>query len=695
MAVGRTGLALVVALIASLCVACSGTNAIRIGVLMPMTGPDALHYDLPLRWALDNANAASGRKIELVYTDIGKEKLRDAAQRLANDPKIAAVIGPDTSQRVFEVAPLFIEKKKVFITPSATSTELFRAFATEPFFWRTVESDIGQTRVLLTLAARAGAKTIAFIGGDDAYGKTFFDWFGFLDSEIGIKITDDVRYDMSNGSCGSVVDGALAKRPDVLIVAPSNGRTTTCVAREWRAHGNGVRLLFTDGAEDPNAMSAAGSAADGLEGTGIAPDASSGFVRAFSARFHRSPTPYAAQTYDALTLLAYGLQRSRGVAGSRLAAAMRSVVDGTGQRTSWDAHGVASALGSLRSGGHPDVTGASGPLIFDRFTHTEPVSTTYEHWRYERGRFRTLESLSTGNTPSATDHVAEFRRHGSARRLQQAGGTYTPVRRTGLWALLVAASSGWENYRHQADVLAQYRRLRDNGVPRDHIIVVMADDVANNPDNPDPPSVPYVPGGPSLYKDFTPDYRVSDMSAQTVLDILAGRKTAATPKVIASSPGDDVYVFIAGHGNEAGVDMGLVHEALQHGDRDNYIGPSGLASTIASMYASHRYRRLLAVVEACDGGVMGTNVSSPGAMVLSGADTTEDSESANYDEKLSVWLADEFSYDLWKIEGSEPDISLADVHRRLYESVHGSHPTAWGPNFGDTDAVKLSEFVSP
>jgi glycosylphosphatidylinositol transamidase (GPIT) subunit GPI8 len=49
------------------------------------------------------------------------------------------------------------------------------------------------------------------------------------------------------------------------------------------------------------------------------------------------------------------------------------------------------------------------------------------------------------------------------------------------WALLVAGSNGWYNYRHQADVCHAYQILHKNGIPDSNIVVMMYDDLAQNP----------------------------------------------------------------------------------------------------------------------------------------------------------------------------------------------------------------------
>ena len=48
-------------------------------------------------------------------------------------------------------------------------------------------------------------------------------------------------------------------------------------------------------------------------------------------------------------------------------------------------------------------------------------------------------------------------------------------------ALLIAGSNGIQNYRHQADLAHSYHLLLDKGVPAGNIVVMMYDDIANNP----------------------------------------------------------------------------------------------------------------------------------------------------------------------------------------------------------------------
>lgn len=48
------------------------------------------------------------------------------------------------------------------------------------------------------------------------------------------------------------------------------------------------------------------------------------------------------------------------------------------------------------------------------------------------------------------------------------------------YAVLVAGSSGYANYRHQSDVCHAYQILHKNGIPDSNIVVMMYDDIAHS-----------------------------------------------------------------------------------------------------------------------------------------------------------------------------------------------------------------------
>lgn len=137
------------------------------------------------------------------------------------------------------------------------------------------------------------------------------------------------------------------------------------------------------------------------------------------------------------------------------------------------------------------------------------------------------------------------------------------------WAVLVAGSSGWGNYRHQADVYHAYRVLRRGGLAAKRIITLAYDDIAGSELNPFSGKVFNAPGGPDVYAGVAIDYRGRDVTAATLLAVLAGDARAVarrgTGRVLRAGPRDRVFLFYSDHG-AAGV-LGMPEGPFLYADQ--------------------------------------------------------------------------------------------------------------------------------
>ncbi|KAG8060083.1 hypothetical protein GUJ93_ZPchr0002g25469 [Zizania palustris] len=107
------------------------------------------------------------------------------------------------------------------------------------------------------------------------------------------------------------------------------------------------------------------------------------------------------------------------------------------------------------------------------------------------------------------------------------------------WAVLVAGSSGYGNYRHQADVCHAYQILRKGGLKEENIVVFMYDDIANNILNPRLGVIVNHPQGEDVYAGVPKDYTGGEVTTKNFYAVLLGNKTAVTGgsgKVIDSKP---------------------------------------------------------------------------------------------------------------------------------------------------------------
>lgn len=691
---------IVAAAVAAVLGGCAPRSPVRIGVMLPMSGPSDLGLRPALAWAqaaVNDAGGVAGRRIVLEYADLATLTAAKAADRFLADDGIVAVIGPDTSSDVFAVADRFIAARKVLISPSASAGDIFRAFGGRDYFWRTVESDVAQTETMLAHAGERGVRRVALWTDFGPYGATFFDWFGFLARELNMAVVGIVRRRPDAPDCSASLAETVRAQPEVLFVATTSIDDIACLLRATPELSPTTRLFFSDGARYPGLPARLGALAEGMEGTAFAPDPATGFEPAFKAALGVPPPAFAASAYDALVLIAYALERSGGAGGPALAAAIKEVVNGRGAPTGWDKAGIAEALRRLRVGERPDVTGATGPLEYDRDRFTDPTQSTFRIWRVRAGAYETTDYLSrTGSLRAASTHSA-LRTLASERNRSVADGGANdapPVaERSGLWALVAALSTGWENYRHQADALAMYQVLRSRGVPDARIILVVEDDLAGDPRNPDG-TVRNVAGGPDLRAGAEIDYRPSQLGRDDLRALLEGRPSAATPAVLGGGAGDDALVYLVGHGGVEGLHLGA-EDATGRGGT-GYLDAPLLRQVFNARRSADRHRRLLVVVEACHAGVLESGVAAPGALLVAAASPTENSFSANWDAAGGLWRADQFSWELYRSLSADPTRSITEWYTSLYFKVPGSHVTLYNAaRFGNPRLVPVADFISP
>lgn len=720
-------LSLALSLALSLWGACGGPipepdPTLRIAVLMPPP-PGAPQGTRPaMEWALEgilSAGGVAGRKLALEYVPYdpmqGADALRRTAERVAADPAYVAAIGPGTSADLFEVADRFLAADKPLISFTSTAADVLRAYGGRGFLFRTRESDIAQAELLVRYAREQGAARLALVTSLGIDGTSFFSWFGFFARDRGLpESAVHIEPLPENAPCDDAIAAALATQPDLLFVAGSTPTELACAVRavRSRATSGAPRIVLADtGLDVPAVLRQLGPLSEGVEGVSPVSPPNTAFDDAFRARFNTPPPPHGASEYDAVLLLAYGLERSRGRGGNALIAGIKSAVDGHDEGAfSWDAPGIAEALAALRAGRSPNINGATGRLDLEPGLYTDLAASYFAHWQIKMGRRTYDQTYFTGDSGfRSSERALVTGAPTDAQELAATGGSYVPAKDKGeVWAVIAALSSGFPNYRHQADALRQYRLLRNNGVPDDHIILVLADDVATAPQNLLAGTVRNEPGGPDLRRGAEIDYRLP-LTPLQLADIIAGRASAATPTVVRSSDASNLYVYLVGHGGTRGIVLGATTASQgQSGSTATVFTPALLRSALCALTSSGRLRRALVAIESCNGGVFGeassgglaagcpgTGSGPPGVVLLSAANSREVSFATSYDPQVGAWLADAFSQEVARFAEQSPWAPVADLYRKAYFNVPGSHVSIYNDAVaGPLSTIGLSEFFA-
>jgi len=267
-------------------------------------------------------------------------------------------------------------------------------------------------------------------------------------------------------------------------------------------------------------------------------------------------------------------------------------------------------------------------------------------------------------------------------------GARLPAEKQNHWALLVAGSNGYWNYRHQADIAHAYQIMRKFGVPETNIVTMMYDDVASNKANPVKGTLINRPGGQDVYQGVVKDYVGKDVTPENFIKILSGNKEAmkgiGSGKVIDSGPNDHVFVNFADHGGP-----GIIAFP------DSYLHVAQLNKTIWKMYEEKRYHKMVMYIEACESGSMfdETLPSDINVLAVTAANASTSSYACYYDKQRRTYLGDLFSVK-W-MEDSDLGFVLAESLMDQFHTVRAEVNLSQVCMFGDSEIAshyKVAEF---
>ncbi|KAK6182637.1 hypothetical protein SNE40_010277 [Patella caerulea] len=246
------------------------------------------------------------------------------------------------------------------------------------------------------------------------------------------------------------------------------------------------------------------------------------------------------------------------------------------------------------------------------------------------------------------------------------------------WALLVAGSSGFYNYRHQADVCHAYQIVKKHGIPDERIIVMMVDDIANNIENKDKGVIINQPNGTNVYEGVLKDYTGKNVNPKMFLEVLQGNAEAVramngSGKVIQSGPNDHVFVNFVDHGAP-----GIL------GFPRSFLHASELSPVIKKMARDQKFAKLVFYVEACESGSIFAGDLLPkniNVFATTAANGKESSYACYYDSRLQTYLGDVYSV-MWMQDSDKEDLSRETLTHQ-FEITKKETNTSHVQEFGD------------
>ena len=668
----------------------TGLKEVKIAVVLPQKDRSSI-WNNALNLAAENIRKA-GIGVKVVYEWVDEETadLTQTGLSLSEREDIQSIIGCNVSANTQKLA-FALARKKAQIKPLftfSTSQELPRIFGHRGFLWGLCETDISQSEILLSCLTNENPemKKVALLASDDIYGQTFVDWFAFQAVELDLEPACIVTYNNAADlqSCLKQITDSGAEG---LVCVPAAAEDVVPVYNyidNWNYSldtAGTISLMFADKAYNKAILNGS-NPVDFISGLAPSSHPNSGFNVSYEAIFGRTPYNGEAEVYDAVLITTLASLWAEKNNEPDLNKAIAALLNGTAvSQGGWTPGMITNYYQEIMAGGTPAVSGATGTLDFDSEYYTTIRSTSYAHWITYKGKMVIIDYYSRNSGGHSSSPVAAW--EWKKQHMQHVDGNGKVINYPELkdnYAVLVAASEGWKNYRHQADVLGMYQYLKGKGYDDDHIILIMADDIAYNERNPLQGVVRRELLGMNLYDNVQIDYKLGSLTLHDLKHILTGEPSEAYPVTLGSSSNDNVLFFWSGHGTQHGWEWKNT-ESLD-------------ASFARSMFTDMHYRKMFAIIETCYSGAVAQGCTGiPGLLLMTAANPYETSKAAAFDSELQVYLSNTFTSSLLSQFGRNPHTVIYDLYLHAFDKTNGSHVMVYNPDcYGNLYLNDMSEY---
>lgn len=310
------------------------SDPIRIGLILPMTGPFAstgrqVEAAAKLYMA-QHGSTVAGRKVELIVKDDGgtADVTRRLAQELVVNDKVAVLAGFGLTPLALATAPIATQSKTPMVVMAAATSSIIDA---SPFIVRTSFTLPQATLGIAEWAPKNGIRKVVTLVSDYGPGIDAEKVFVARFTRGGGQVTDSLRVPLRNPDFAPFLQKVRDEKPDAVFVFLPSG-VGAQLMKQFTERGldkAGIRLIGTGDVTDDDILNEMGDAALGVVTShhySAAHDsaANKAFVAAFGkANNGMRPNFMAVGGYDGMRVILTALEATKGAGGEALVAAMK------------------------------------------------------------------------------------------------------------------------------------------------------------------------------------------------------------------------------------------------------------------------------------------------------------------------------------------------------------------------------------
>ena len=306
-------------------------KTVKIGVIAPLTG-NLSELGLGIKNSVDLAvrqanekGTVSGYELVLAAEDDAADPATgaNAANKLASDPQVAAVVGTLNSSVAQSVAPVLSKANITQISPANTNPTLTRGPKPDdapqrvwPTYMRVATTDTFQGPFAADYALGEGGFKSAFVIHDKkTYGQGLAETYSNRFKEKGGTIAGTETVNENDRDFGAVVTQVIGTDADVVYYGgeyPAAGP----LAAQLKERGFKGPLMGGDGIYASDFFKGAGDKGEGTLATSIGEpvselESAQQFVKDYEAAgFKESYSAYGAQSFDAANIIIQGLAKA-------------------------------------------------------------------------------------------------------------------------------------------------------------------------------------------------------------------------------------------------------------------------------------------------------------------------------------------------------------------------------------------------
>jgi len=352
----------------------AGDLTFKVGTALPVTGNLAFLGPPEIagtEYAAAEVNdAAKGITIELTQGDSGdtdNKAYETEIPRLLGEG-VGAIIGAASSGTSLQFIDQVVGANVIQFSPANTSAE-FTTYDDKGLYFRTAPSDVLQGEVLGNLIAEDGNETLGMMVLNDSYGTGLASFTKEAFEAAGGEVVSEVTYNTGDTNFSAQISELLAAKPDAIALITFEEVAT--MIPEIVSSFPADKLYFVDGNLKNFGDAFPANTLTGAKGTlpGLSIDTITDFTDALNeftvAEGNEELTDfsYAAESYDAVVLLALASLAAGSTDPVEVAAKLEEVSGGTGDGTKCTT--FAECADIINDGGVADYDGISGPITFN------------------------------------------------------------------------------------------------------------------------------------------------------------------------------------------------------------------------------------------------------------------------------------------------------------------------------------------